>query len=106
MSIGAGLKRRVFIGLVGGAAIARPLSAFAQPANRIRKIGILANFPADDPEGQLRVKGFTRALEGLGWIESASLHTETRWAGDIAELYPRYAREPVTLEPDVILAPD
>src|ERR1700722_4513572 len=98
------MRRRDFIGLVGGAAIARPLSALAQQANRICKIGVLANFPADDPEGKARVNGFTHALEGLGWREGTNLHTEIRWAGDIAERYPQYARELVSLEPDVILA--
>jgi putative tryptophan/tyrosine transport system substrate-binding protein len=98
------MRRRSFIGLVGGAAIARPLSAFAQRASQIRNIGILANFPADDPEGQARVNGFTHALEGLGWSEGMNLHTETRWAGDNAERYPQYARELVALKPDVILA--
>ena len=93
------MRRRDFIGLFGGAAIARPLSALAQQAYRIRKIGILANFPADDPEGQARVKGFTHALEGLGWSEGTNLHTETRWAGDNAERYPQFARELVALEP-------
>jgi putative ABC transport system substrate-binding protein len=98
------MRRRDFIGLVGGAAIARPLSALAQQAYRIRKIGILANFAADDPEGQARLRGFTRALEGLGWSEGTNLHTEIRWAGDNAERYSQYARELVTSEPDVILA--
>jgi len=98
------MRRREFIGLVAGAAIARPLSALAQPASRTRKIGVLANFPEDDPEGHARVNGFTHALEGLGWHEGANLHTEIRWAGDIAERYPQYARELVALEPDVILA--
>jgi putative ABC transport system substrate-binding protein len=98
------MKRRDFIGLIGGAALAWPLPALAQPGNRIRKIGILANFPADDPQGQARIDGFTQALEGLGWHEGTNLHTETRWAGDIAERYPQYARELVALEPDVILA--
>jgi putative ABC transport system substrate-binding protein len=98
------MRRREFIGLVCGAAIARPLPALAQQADRIRKLGILANFPANDPEGQARLKGFTHALERLGWSEGTNLHTETRWAGDNAERYPQYARELVTLEPDVILA--
>jgi putative tryptophan/tyrosine transport system substrate-binding protein len=98
------MRRRDFIGLVGGAAVARPLSSLAQQAKRISKVGILVNLRADDPEGQARVKGFTQALEGLGWSEGTNLHTETRWAGDDAERYPRYARELVTLEPDVILA--
>jgi putative tryptophan/tyrosine transport system substrate-binding protein len=98
------MRRRDFIGFVGGAAMARPLSALAQPADRIRKLGILGNFREDDPEGQARLKGFTHALEGFGWREGTNLHTETRWAGDTAERYPQYARELVALEPDVILA--
>jgi putative tryptophan/tyrosine transport system substrate-binding protein len=98
------MRRRDFIGLVGGAAIARPLSAFAQQANRIRKLGILANFREDDPEGHARLNGFAQALERLGWSEGTNLHIETRWAGDDAERYPQYARELVALEPDVILA--
>jgi putative ABC transport system substrate-binding protein len=98
------MRRRDFIGLVGIAAIAQPRSALAQKAGRIRNVGILSNFPADDPEGQARVNGFTHALEGLGWSEGTNLRTETRWAGDNAERYPQYARELVRLEPDVILA--
>jgi putative tryptophan/tyrosine transport system substrate-binding protein len=98
------MRRRDFIRFVGGAAIARPLSARAQQPDRIRKIGVLANFAAEDSEGQARVNGFSRALEGFGWREGTNLHTEIRWAADKAERYPRYARELVALELDVILA--
>ena len=98
------MKRRDFIGLVSGVAIALPLTASAQHADRIRKVGILANFPADDAEGQARVRGFAQALRELGWTEGTNLHTETRWAGDKAERYLQYAQELVRLEPDVILA--
>ena len=97
------LKRREFVTLIGGVA-AWPITARAQQPERLRRIGVLINFRLDDPEGQARVAAFRQTLQELGWIEGHNVRTDTRWAGDDAELYRRYAGELVALAPDVILA--
>jgi putative tryptophan/tyrosine transport system substrate-binding protein len=98
------MRRRQFLGLVGVAVLVGPRSAPAQLTDRIRKIGVLENFAADDLVGQARLKGFTQALQRLGWMEGVNLHTEIRWAGDDAGRYRQYAQELVALAPDVIFA--
>ena len=65
------MKRREFIILLGGVAVGLPLAALAQQPERLRRIGVLMNFRANDPEGQARVTAFVQGLQRFGWTEGA-----------------------------------
>jgi putative tryptophan/tyrosine transport system substrate-binding protein len=105
LGLGAYMRRREFIGLVGGAAAAWPLAARAQqPGERIRRVAVLTPFAEDDPEAQARVAAFVQGLQQLGWTDGRNLRIDIRWgAGDAARIR-RDAVELVALAPDVILA--
>jgi putative tryptophan/tyrosine transport system substrate-binding protein len=98
------MRRREFFGLVGSAATVWSLSAHAQQVDPIRKVGVLMNFAAEDPEGQARLQLFFRSLRAIGWIDGKNLRTEVRWASDKAERFRQYAKELVDAAPEVILA--
>ena len=74
------MKRRDFITLVGGAAVAWPLAVRAQPGERMRRIGVLMYWTADDAEGQARLSAFVQALNQLGWGDGRNLRIDIRWA--------------------------
>jgi putative ABC transport system substrate-binding protein len=97
------IRRREFITLLGGAAACWPLAARAQQAERMRRIGVLMNVAADDPEGQARIAAFHQGLQESGWTLGRNARIDARWAVD-ADSSRRYAAELVGLAPDVILA--
>jgi putative ABC transport system substrate-binding protein len=94
--------RREFIALLGGAAAAWPAAARGQQGERMRRIGVLAHWAADDAEGQARLAAFAQALRQLGWSEGRNLQIDTRWA--TADDIRRHAAELVALAPDVLVA--
>jgi putative ABC transport system substrate-binding protein len=98
------MKRREFITLLGGAAVAWPLAAGAQQTERVRRIGVLIGTAADDPIGQARVAAFQQGLQQLGWTADRNVRIDIRWAGADADHRRKYAAELVALAPDVILA--
>ena len=79
-----------------------PLAARAQQPERVRRIGVLMNLAADDPEGQARLAAFAQALKQLGWSDGRNLRIDTRWA--TADDIHRHAAELAALAPDVLLA--
>jgi putative tryptophan/tyrosine transport system substrate-binding protein len=97
------MRRRAFITLLGGAA-AWPLAARAQQPERMRRIGLLMNRAADNPEGQDRIAAFHQGLQELGWSVGRNVRIDTRWGEDDADRERKYATELIALAPDIILA--
>jgi putative tryptophan/tyrosine transport system substrate-binding protein len=98
------MKRREFITLLGGAAAAWPLTARAQQRERVRRVGVLMPFTADDQEGQARLLAFAQGLQQMGWAVGSNLRIDARWGAGDAERNRKYAAELLALAPDVILA--
>jgi putative tryptophan/tyrosine transport system substrate-binding protein len=98
------MRRREFITLLSGAAAAWPLAARAQQGERVRRIGVLMNLAADDPEGQGRLAAFLQGLQQLGWTAGRNLQIDTRWVAGNADHIRKHAAELVALAPDVILS--
>jgi putative ABC transport system substrate-binding protein len=69
------VNRRHFITLLGGAA-AWPLAARAQQPGRMRRIGVLMPYEANNPQGQARIASFMQGLRQLGWTDSRDVRIE------------------------------
>jgi putative ABC transport system substrate-binding protein len=95
------MRRRDFITFLGVLA-AWPFGARAQ-SERVRRIGILMNRAANDPDGQARLAQFQQSLQQLGWTHH-NMRIDIRWGEDEVEPERRYAAELIALAPDVILA--
>ena len=72
------MRRREFITLLGGAA-AWPLVARAQQRERMRRIGVLMTYAADDPAGQARLLALAQELAQSGWIDGRNVRIDVRW---------------------------
>ena len=97
------MKRRQFIRLIGGAAVAWPLAARAQQPDRMRRIGALAGIE-DDGEGRARFASFQQGLQQLGWTHGRNVQIDYRFGGGDADNIRKHAVELAALAPDVILA--
>ena len=86
------IRRRKFLAALSGGAVAWPLAARAQQREKMRRIGVLVNLPADDPESQARVGAFLQGLQEFGWAIGRNVRIEYRWATDVASIS-RYAAE-------------
>jgi putative tryptophan/tyrosine transport system substrate-binding protein len=91
------MKRRAFIGLIGGSA-AWPLVAWAQQIDRMRRIGVLL-VGGPEPIGPYR-----EALADLGYFEGRNIQIEVRSAQGQDTRLPELAEELVRSGVDVIIA--
>src|SRR5262245_63547458 len=98
------MRRREFITLLGSAAVAWPLSARAHKGEPVRRTGVLATLPQNDPEESARSAIFLQSLEQMGWMVGRNVQIERRQTLGDAERARRLAVELISLMPDVILA--
>jgi putative ABC transport system substrate-binding protein len=98
------VRRRDFIKVIVGSAATWPLAARAQQPQQMRRIGVLMNVAADDPEAPARVGALSQGLAELGWTIGRNVRIDYRWYAGNADAARKYAAELVAPAPDVILA--
>jgi len=95
------MRRREFITLLGGAAVAWPLGARAQQPTKLPTIGFLG---AATPSAQGKwVTALVQRLRELGWIEGRTIAIEYRWGEGRNQSFAEVAAEFVRLKVDVIV---
>jgi putative tryptophan/tyrosine transport system substrate-binding protein len=97
------VRRRDFVTLVGSA-VAWPIAARAQQADRMRRIVVVMPLAADDPISKSDDAAFLQRLQELGWIDGHNVRIERRWGAANASDLRKYVAALLALTPDVILA--
>ena len=97
------MRRREFLGVLGGAAVAWPLAAHAQQPENMRRIGVLQGLAAGDPEWQPRLAAFRQRLQELGWTEGRNFTFEFRYADGRFERLIPLAADIVRSNVDIIV---
>lgn len=72
------VRRREFITLVVGAAIAPPVPVIAKQPDRVPRVGVLLAIAESDPEGHARVTAFEQGLQELGWTAGRNVRIDYR----------------------------
>ena len=97
------VNRRIVITLLGSALAAWPIGAHSQQTDRVRRIGVLMGFAANDEVWQVYLAAFRQRLQELGWTDGRNLRFDYRFAGESPERIRTAAGELIALAPDVIL---
>jgi putative tryptophan/tyrosine transport system substrate-binding protein len=104
LKLGAVMRRREFIILVGSVA-AWPPTARGQQSNQMRRIGVLlGSYTESDKAGQARIAAFLKSLADLGWNTDRNIRIEYRWAASDTEQTKKLILETVQSAPDAIVA--
>jgi putative ABC transport system substrate-binding protein len=96
------MRRREFLGFLGGGIAASPLVAHAQHQS-MPLIGFLSSRSAEDSRPHLA--GFLRGLEAFGYVDGKTATIEYRWANGQYDELPKLASELTNLHPAIIAAP-
>jgi putative ABC transport system substrate-binding protein len=95
------MRRRDFIGIIGGAA-AWPIATRA--AETIYRIGVLTTFSDSDALAEEWLTAFRKGLDELGWRDGRNFQIDYRWAAGDPERLAAFAKDLTALNPDVIFA--
>jgi putative ABC transport system substrate-binding protein len=100
------MKRRDFITLVGGAAVAWPLAAraqeAAQEAGKIPRIGVLWRAGSAEAEGS-NFKSLVKGFDDLDYVEGRNIKLEHRFANDMPDRFKSMAAELASSNVDVLM---
>jgi hypothetical protein len=101
--IGADMRRREFITLLGGATAAWPLATGAQQVDRVRRIGVLWHAASAEDEA-VYLGALREGLAELGYVEGRNIVLENRFPAEQREWFISLAAELVQLKPNVLVA--
>jgi len=93
------MRRREFLGVLGGTAAAWPLAAWAQQRAKLPTIGFLV--PGTPASFSRRVAASVQRLRELGWVEGRTVTIEFRWAE--TQRFDEIVSELVRLKVDVVI---
>ena len=96
------MKRREFVSLLGGAAVAWPLATRARQ-HELRRIGVLLPYIESEPQALARVAAFRASLQERGWVDQRNVAFEFRYAEGQVNRLPALAADLVRMNVDVIL---
>jgi putative ABC transport system substrate-binding protein len=103
LSLELDMRRRDFITLIGGTALAWPVAPRAQQLGKRYTIGLFSAGAMPAMSAAFWA-AFFDALRGLGWVEGKNVTFEHRYADNRLERLPEFAAELVRLKVDVIVA--
>jgi len=98
------IRRRQFIMLLGGTALAWPARSGAQQPSHVPRVGVLSNVEESDPEAQSMVATLNQTLRELGWLDDRNIRIDHRWAAGNATRLADLAKQLVAAQPGVLVA--
>lgn len=97
------MRRREFLGVLGGVGAAWPLTVRAQQPERVRRVAVLLPSTPEDQDTQLRLNVFRESMRGLGWAEDRNLRIDTRTPSASVDDIRKSVGELLAGMPDVVL---
>jgi len=95
--------RRAFLGTLAGGFLATPLTASAQPAGKVYRMGYLST-GSGSATYRRPLEALRQGLRELGWVEGQNIVIEYRYAEGRIDRLPGLAEELVRLKVDIIVA--